>query len=622
MISQKVKHDKFVIIILVITGLLLWIYSIIKAYLIPINGDEIYTYEYYVKKGIIFLSSYNYIDANNHLLNTWLIEIVYKIFGDHDFVIRIPNLLAQLLFLIYSGKLALKLSTRILTIIAFLILNLNPYLNDYFMLARGYGISMGLMMISLYFAYKFIQEKDPVKSAFLSILFAAIALLANFTLLCYVIILATLLLIINFIRSRSKSTDNKGKGILSILNDSIIILIPLSVLFIVIPTCIKLNHAHAFYTGGYSNFWKYTVVSLIKKTFDNTPLVIRYTFLFEIVVIAILLASLLMIINKIRTDKSYWRNSFLAMIIILLISCGIENIAQHLLFRINYLFERTAIMYIPMFSLLLIFLLEISYPIFKKTTLTLCSVIFIVLMINFIHVASLNRVIQHVWSPDLRDMLNYLKENHKKIPEDKLNLSIGTNLEFEQDLNDYIATYFLTWLNRVDARDQFNPLNDYFFIRKKDLPFLQNIKYSVLKEFPKSQTVLLENHKLWRHKEIIDKGFDFWVTDGIELAYVVDDSLVRYEYSILSFKALVVSKHFDYGVSIITTVERGANVHYYNLKLFKDYMVKENELTQIYISVMLPKNLQLGDIIKTFIHRKMNYPIYSKDMEIKIIIYY
>jgi hypothetical protein len=603
------------------TGLLLWLYSILKAWRIPINGDEIYTFEYYVKKGVIFLSSYNYIDANNHLLNTWLIELVYKIFGDHDFIIRIPNLLAQVLFLIYSAKLAMRLSTRVLTLLAFLILNLNPYINDYFMLARGYGISMALMMTSLYFACKFIEENTTIKAAFLSLMFAALALLANFTILSYVIILAFLLVVNNSIRNNSKEKTDKRNEIPLRRWNSLIILSPFSVLIIVVPILIKLRNAHALYAGGYStDFWRYTVVSIIKMTFDKTPIVVNYPYLFEICIIVILIAVLAMIIYKIKTDKSFWKSSFLVHIFILIILCAIENILQHHLFDINYLYERTALMYIPLFTVLLIFLFENSYSIFKKTTMIIYSLLFIVLTINYFHVASLNRVIQHVWNPDLRDMENYLKQNHKEIPADKITLSIGMGSEFESDMNSYITTYFLRWLNRVDSIDEFNQLNDYFFIKKKDMLLLNNV--TILREYPKSNMVLLENKKTWNRKEIVDKKLMNWVVDSTVITYIVDDSTINFKNAILNFKTIIKTKTLDQNAAIKVYIERNKKVFYSRSEELINYMVKENDPTQIILSILLPQGIEKGDVIKAFIYKDQPYPIYTKDMKMRIVSYY
>jgi hypothetical protein len=619
-ISQKTDSDKLTIGIIVCIGIILWTYSIIRAWLLPLTGDEIYTYEYFVKKGIFLISDYKYFASNNHLLNTWLMEIFYKLFGDNDFVIRIPNLLAQILFLIYSGKLAMLLNIRVLTIPAFLILNLNPYLDDYFILARGYGISMGLMMVSLYFSYKFIKENETIKSAFISVLMVSIAFLSNFTLLNYLIVLAFLLVIINIARKRTNG-DNSGKGNLVTARDSILILSPLSVLIMVIPILIKLKTANALYFTGQGTFWHDTVISLIQRTFDNTPIVMNYTIIFEITVALIFITSLALIFFKYNKEKIFWKQSFFVFIFLQILLCSMSNIIQHLWFGIGNVYERMALMYIPIFSLLMIFMIENIYAIFKKSAMIISGIVVLVMMINFIHAASLNRVTQRVWSPDVRDMVKFLRQNKKEIPEDKINLSIGINPQFEHDMNDYITIYFLTWLNRADYKKEFNPLNDYYFIKGKDLSSLNNISYSVLKEFPKSEMLLLENTTPRNHKEIASRKLNPLQTDNAELIYTFDDSISNYKYTMINFKAHVQTKYFESPDSIIIKISNNQKCYYTKAMQLEDYITKENEPNPINLSVMLPNEIKGGDVLKVYFYKSFPNPVTVEEMEFKIVGY-
>ncbi len=79
---------------LICSSLLLVTYSVLKAWLIPFTWDEIYSYEHYVRKGFTVFHHYTYMDANNHLLNTWLMELCDKLFGNNEFLLRLPNLIS------------------------------------------------------------------------------------------------------------------------------------------------------------------------------------------------------------------------------------------------------------------------------------------------------------------------------------------------------------------------------------------------------------------------------------------------------------------------------------------------------------------------------------------------
>jgi hypothetical protein len=80
--------------LLLLIAIVLLIYNIIKAIQVPFYWDEIYTYLRYVKPGIFILNEYDRMDANHHLLNTWLIQFFIKLFGLHEFVLRLPNILS------------------------------------------------------------------------------------------------------------------------------------------------------------------------------------------------------------------------------------------------------------------------------------------------------------------------------------------------------------------------------------------------------------------------------------------------------------------------------------------------------------------------------------------------
>ncbi len=478
---------------------MLLLYSTLKAIFIPLTWDEIYTFEHYVKNGIIFLHQYNAIDANNHLLNTWLMELTYKLFGNSEWAMRLPNLIAQLVFLIYSGKLAMRLSTKVLTITAFLILNLNPFLNDYFILARGYGLSSGLLMMSLYFTYRYIEEKSSYSTAFIAVFTASITLLANFTLLNYALLLPLIFISINYYRTlrmpvdtSDSITNNKVSKLLFRIN-SILILIPLAVLLIAIPILIKLRNAKALIAGGDDGFFINTAVPLIQKSFNNTPIVVQGILFFEGIVIAIMILSFILILLKFKRDKTILTHSFFIVIFVMIIGCMVANILQHQWFGILYLKDRTALMYLPLFSILLICFLENVNVYLKRITAMFSVILCVVMLLNFIHGMSMVRVINHYWDTDLRDMIMYLKQHHKENTNDTKCLTIVVDRAFEEDLNNYKTIYTMDWLCKVDAADTLNPANDYFYISTNHLKLFDKNSYTILQTFPKTNMVLVKN---------------------------------------------------------------------------------------------------------------------------------
>lgn len=114
----------------------------IKAYITPFTYDEAYSYLSYVRTNDLLTVNI----ANNHLLNTILMGI-FSIFGNSEFILRLPNLLSGFIYIYVGYKISTKLNNSLLILIFIL---LNPTVFDFLSLARGYGISATLNLLGIY----------------------------------------------------------------------------------------------------------------------------------------------------------------------------------------------------------------------------------------------------------------------------------------------------------------------------------------------------------------------------------------------------------------------------------------------------------------------------------------
>ena len=71
--------------------LALLIYLLLRAWFVEPLHDEVATYFFYIYHGD-FWGANMVVDANNHLLNSWLCHAIYRVFGDHFFLFRLPNM--------------------------------------------------------------------------------------------------------------------------------------------------------------------------------------------------------------------------------------------------------------------------------------------------------------------------------------------------------------------------------------------------------------------------------------------------------------------------------------------------------------------------------------------------
>lgn len=163
------------------------LYVILRAYLIPVTVDESSTAISHVPRAVwdtlLFKSDAN---PNNHILNTLLIKAFTGIWGWHPIVFRLPVLLGAIA---YAGA-GILISRQISTspwvqVFTFAMLLGQPYCLEFFSVARGYGLGMGLMLCSIWQSWLFITKGHQARHLAIAATFAGFAVFANFTLLLY-----------------------------------------------------------------------------------------------------------------------------------------------------------------------------------------------------------------------------------------------------------------------------------------------------------------------------------------------------------------------------------------------------------------------------------------------------
>jgi len=476
-------------------GLLLFIYVVVRACILSITIDEAYSYLFFVQKGA---NHFDLASANNHLLNSFLVKYCVRIFGLSELSIRLPNVLAHILFLVYSAKLFNKFSSKTLTIFAFLIINLNPFVLDFFSLSRGYGLSLGLMMGSIYFGYRFIHQKRNYTFALISVLFGCVALFANFTLLIYFLSTTSIYLFINFLRWR----DDKPKSILSLLTQTLIIASPLISMIFIGQRITNMNNAGALWWGGDSGFWQDTVFSLITLMTYGNPFMHFLRNGIQIGVALVLITSVVMIFIHLRKNKPSWKSFYLLFIATIILLCFLANFAQGLILGIVYLTERTAIFYYPLFIILMVFLFDLLIQRKKKLFTGIFIGFSMVFILNFILSINFHYVIQWKQQADVKDMLTYLAENNTDPIGEKTPKQVSVMLPripwiFDHDIRFYKLMNHWDWIKVQWTEDYENLETDYFFIEKIEMHNLKehSIDYKIIKEYPTSEMLLVEVKK-------------------------------------------------------------------------------------------------------------------------------
>ncbi len=184
---------------LTIIGTALWCFVWGKAMFTSITHDEASTWFHH--QGSQFFrclwDANCWRSANNHLLNTLLWQQTTQWLGPGELGMRLPNVLAHLVFLGSSGFLVWQLGHRLWpSLSAFLLLNGNPFLLDFFALARGYGLCVAFVMLALTFWYLY-WTRERIAWLVATCVALVLAVLSNFVALNIFAALAGTTLVLN-----------------------------------------------------------------------------------------------------------------------------------------------------------------------------------------------------------------------------------------------------------------------------------------------------------------------------------------------------------------------------------------------------------------------------------------
>ena len=433
---------------------------------------------------------------NNHLLNTALMRISGTLFGNSEFSLRLPNVLAFLLFCIAGMGIIKKSKRPELSIFFMAILVFNTNMFEFFGLARGYGLSMGLLLASFYWLFKLDNQTLPVKKylvyLLLSLLFSQLALYANLNALnvhiALLLVLATGLFL--YLKSNSETINRK----LWIPIFSAVFIIDIVAL---LPAIFRLrilqlgNELSVF--GNHDGLIKTTLDSLIASFYyhqQDFPITFNTILIF---VISISALSLIWFIS-ISAKKIFNNFSRIFLIFFLLI---LAPVLQEVIFNIPYPASRTAILYFPVFSLLFIFFISealfATKNVFVKALL-LFFTIGVSSLIAYHTYNKLNFTNTGEWFYDAhnREILEIISED--RIAHGSLDsVAISNYWAFAPSINYYRVTKPYPWLQPAVREDYLK--GDYYICFFDDIPKLPADSLQLLKKYEDIKVAIYREYK-------------------------------------------------------------------------------------------------------------------------------
>jgi hypothetical protein len=224
-------------------------YVVLRASRLSITFDEAATHMTYLSSGLFAI--FDLRSANNHFLYTLLARVFTSILGSSELSLRLPSLLGYLFYLGFSWAIVKRFCGGFVALAGFLLLNMNPFVLEFFSLGRGYGLALGFEMASVYFFLVFVDssrraDAEGHRALTASLFLAFASALANLSFLNLLIgfwLFAVLLFLIrNLVHSPDRSGSPAGgsaAGRSRIFHAAVALSLPFNL--IVIGQCLRLS---------------------------------------------------------------------------------------------------------------------------------------------------------------------------------------------------------------------------------------------------------------------------------------------------------------------------------------------------------------------------------------------
>jgi hypothetical protein len=163
------------------TGIIVFIITFFRAANTSITWDEVTTYQLYVLPNIFDSFTKNQY-LNNHFLNSLCIRVVmfFSQSKYNELLIRFPNIFFYCIYIYFSFVIARQYRNKFFVFILFIS---NYYLNEFFGLARGYGMACACMTGVCYYFEKwksvYINKENDRIPLLLFLFFCTLATLSN-----------------------------------------------------------------------------------------------------------------------------------------------------------------------------------------------------------------------------------------------------------------------------------------------------------------------------------------------------------------------------------------------------------------------------------------------------------
>lgn len=456
------------LILIIAMGLIVFVAY--KAALSSLTHDESLTTTLFFPQGEGDIISYHHpwvaksIITNNHIFNTLLMKLSESLFGMSEWSLRLPNVLALVVFLWFGYRLLRTLRPDWIRLPAFVLLIANPYLLDFFGVARGYGLSVGAMIFSLYYLITYLKSLR-IRHIVLFHLGGILAVMSNFSLLNYYVAAVACLYLLILLPASWQRLRHHWPLHLSNLSG---LLILAGLLYT--PFRIIIQHKTVDY-GGKEGFLTDTIVSLVRRYLYELPADTAMVWMIAYLIPLPILVAVGLGVYRFWQNRAdfFSRHIGLVLTTAILVSIAVMTWLQHWWLGQDYLIERFGLFLYPIYSLQLIFLLHwLSQQ--AKARVVASSLLALLASVGlWITLYNLNTTYYLNWKYD-KDTKTAMQILQQHRPADALpnSIQVGIMHKLEPTMNLYRRWWQMDWIAPL-TREDAQTTDDFFYIREENV---------------------------------------------------------------------------------------------------------------------------------------------------------
>lgn len=453
-----------------LAAIVLLAYTAARAAILSFTHDEAWAYmlflhlpwreAFYSGKGV---------SSANHFLNTALQKIIVPCLGSREIALRLPSLCGHVIYLAATYRLATRYRPGALVLCSFVLLNANPFQLDFFSLARGYGLGLAFMALSLVFLDAALRPgENRLRSEAGALGFASISALSNFSFLLFFNSVAALLLLRNWRRPRRFF----ALSLASLAGEAILL-----------PPLMKIRSVGDLYFGGTSGFWSDTVGSLVDSTLYDLPLSAGAIIAIEIFVLLGLLGGFASLVVAFRPPSSGRLRKMMGPL--LLGGCVLESVAAHRVLGVNFLIERTALSFLPLFALVVMDGLQLladqasalGHVAGRGTAILLVAIC----LLNAGVAANLTHTLSWSYMAEEKQFMEDLDARHRTAGS-KASRTLAVTWWLRPTAEYYREILGLRWLSDIGRMDD-EVLADYYYVSPSQGRLLTKRRATILKRY-------------------------------------------------------------------------------------------------------------------------------------------